>query len=54
MIKKCPILLSAKNNYLNKIDNGALITEDKKKYKKFLKKYDEYKKLYNQKNHQEY
>ena len=29
-----------------------MTSEDKKKYKKFLKEYDDYKKSYNQKNHQ--
>ncbi|MDP6680621.1 MAG: MMPL family transporter, partial [Pelagibacteraceae bacterium] len=33
-------------------DKDQLTSEDKKKYKKFLKEYDDYKKSYNQKNHQ--
>ena len=45
-------LIRKKNNYLNKRDNQQLNSEDKKKYKKFLKEYDDYKKTYNQKNHQ--
>jgi len=37
---------------LDKKDKGQLTSKDKKEYKKFLKEYDNYKKLYNQKNHQ--
>ena len=36
---------------MDKIDKKQLSSEEKKEYKKFLKKYDNYKKLYNQKNH---
>ena len=50
--KKMSDLILIKNDYLNKIDNQKLSLEENKKYKKFLKKYDDYKKLYNQKNHQ--
>jgi len=50
--KKLSDLIRTKNNYLDKRDKGQLIPEDKKEYKKFLKEYDNYKKLYNQKNHQ--
>ena len=50
--KKMSELIVTKNNYLNKIDNKTLNSVEKKKYKAFLKKYDRYKKLYNQKNHQ--
>jgi len=45
-------LILAKNDYLNKIDEQTLSPEENKKYKKFLKEYDNYKKLYNKKNHQ--
>jgi len=45
-------LIKTKNNYLDKQDRGELTSQDKKEYKKFLKEYDNYKKLYNQKNHQ--
>jgi len=45
-------LIKNKNNYLDKRDKGKLTSKDQKEYKKFLKKYDNYKKLYNQKNHQ--
>ena len=50
--KKLSNLIKTKNNYLDKKDKNQLTSEDKKSYKKFLKKYDNYKKLYNQKNHQ--
>jgi len=50
--KKLSELISTKNSYLDKKDKGLLTAENKKKYKKFLKEYDNYKKLYNQKNHQ--
>ena len=50
--KKLSDLIRIKNNYLDKRDKGQLIPEDKKEYKKFLKEYDNYKKSYNQKNHQ--
>ena len=50
--KKLSDLIRTKNNYLDKREKGPLTFEDKKEYKKFLKEYDNYKKLYNQKNHQ--
>ena len=50
--KKISELIKTKNNYLDKIDKGQLSSEEKKEYKKFLIKYDNYKKSYNQKNHQ--
>ena len=50
--KKLSDLIETKNNYLDKIDKGQLSAKDKKKYKKFLIKYDNYRKSYNQKNHQ--
>jgi len=50
--KKLSKLIKTKNNYFDKKDSGQLTSEDKKKYKKFLKDYDKYKKKYNQKNHQ--
>jgi len=50
--KKLSDLIRVKNNYLNKKDKGQFTSEDKKEYKKFLKKYDNYKKSYNKKNHQ--
>ena len=50
--KKLSELISTKNNYLDRRDKGQLTSKDKKEYKKFLKEYDNYKKSYNQKNHQ--
>jgi len=50
--KKLSDLIRTKNGYLDKKDKGQLTAEDKKEYKKFLKEYDNYKKSYNQKNHQ--
>jgi len=44
-------LTKIKNGYLDKIDKEKLTSKEKKKYKEFLKEYDIYKKLYNQKNH---
>ncbi len=50
--KKLSDLIRTKNKYLDKKDKGQSTFEDKKEYKKFLKEYDNYKKLYNKKNHQ--
>jgi uncharacterized protein len=50
--KRMSDLVITKNAYLNKIDTKTLEDDEIKKYKKFLNKYDSYKKLYNQKNHQ--
>ena len=50
--KKLSDLIKTKNNYFDKINKGQLSTKDKKKYKKFLIKYNNYRKSYNQKNHQ--
>ena len=50
--KELSDLIRTKNRYLVKRDRGQLSSEDKNEYKKFLKEYDNYKKLYNQKNHQ--
>ena len=50
--KKISSLIKTKNIYLEKKEKGKLTSEDKKKYKLFLKEYDNYKKLYNKKNHQ--
>jgi len=50
--KKIYDLIKTKNNYLDKRDKGQFTSKDKKEYKKFLKEYDNYKKLHNQKNHQ--
>ena len=50
--KKMVDLIRTKNKYLDNLDFGFLSNEDKDKYKKFVKEYDLYKKIYNQKNHQ--
>jgi uncharacterized protein len=50
--KKMSDLVITKNGYLNKIDKQTLSGNEKENYKKFLKEYDTYKKLYNKKNHQ--
>ena len=50
--KKIAKLIKTKNDYLDNRDKGLLTSQDKKKYKKFLKEYDNYKKSYNQKNHE--
>jgi len=50
--EKLSNLIKIKNNYLNKKDKEQLNSKDKKEYKKFLKKYDSYKKSHNQRNHQ--
>jgi len=45
-------LVKSKNIYLNKINDQLLNSKEKKEYKKFLREYDNYKKFYNKKNHQ--
>jgi len=50
--KKLSELIKKKNKFLDKKDKGQLNSQDKADYKKFLKEYDNYKKTYNQKNHQ--
>ena len=50
--KKIAKLIQTKNDYLDSRDKGLLTSQDKKDYKKFLKEYDDYKKSYNQKNHE--
>jgi len=50
--EKLSELITTKNRYLDRKDKGQLSPGEKKEYKKFLKEYDNYKKLYNQKNHQ--
>jgi uncharacterized protein len=44
--------IETKNDYLNKIDDNTISPAEKQKFKKFIKEYDNYKKLYNKKNHQ--
>jgi len=48
--KKLSSLIKIKNDYLEEKEN--LTNEEKDEFKKFIKNYDSYKKLYNQKNHQ--
>ena len=50
--KKMSNLVLTKNNYLDKINDKTLNSIESKEYKNFLKKYDNYKKIYNQKNNQ--
>jgi len=50
--KKLSQLIKIKNEYLYKKDKDLLNSKEKKSYKNFLKEYDSYRKLYNQKNHQ--
>jgi len=45
-------LIKTKNSYLDKKDKNQLNSQDIKDYKKFLEKYDQYRKIYNKKNHQ--
>ena len=50
--KKLSQLMRKKNDYLSKKDRGKISSEEKRDYKNFLKEYDSYRKLYNEKNHQ--
>ena len=50
--KKLAKLVNTKNDYLDKIDKKQLSNEEKREYKNFLNIYDNYRKSYNQKNHQ--
>ena len=50
--QKLSRLIKIKNDYLDKKNNNQLTSDNKIKYKKFLKEYDKYKKSYNIKNHQ--
>ncbi len=44
--------IKIKNDYFNRSLEGDLNSEEKRKYNLFLKDYEEYRDLYNQKNHQ--
>jgi len=44
-------LIDSKNKYLGQ-NNKKMTSKERKKYKKFVNEYDDYKKIYNQKNHQ--
>ena len=50
--EKLSNLIRLKNNYLDKKDKNQLTRKEKDDYKLFLKQYDSYRKIYNQKNHQ--
>ena len=50
--KKLSEFVRTKNDYLERKSKGQLVSNEKKKYKAFLKDYDDYKKAYNKKNHQ--
>ncbi len=50
--KKMNDYIKIKNDYFDRSLEKNLTKEDKKKYKLFLKEYEKYKDLYNQKNHQ--
>jgi predicted RND superfamily exporter protein len=50
--EKMSDLIKTKNIYLNKKDSNQLTDMEKKEYNLFIKDYDNYKKLFNQKNHQ--
>ena len=45
-------LINEKNNYLEKKEKNQLTKQEKKEFKKFLKRYDDYRKIYNKKNHE--
>ena len=47
--EKMSSLIKTKNIYLNKKDSNQLTAQDKKEYNLFIKDYDNYKKLFNQK-----
>ena len=44
--------IKIKNNYFTSIQNKSLNDKEKKKYKIFLREYEDYKNLYNKRNHQ--
>ena len=44
--------IKVKDKYFNQIINSGLSKEEKVNYKKFIKEYEEYKNLYNTRNHQ--
>ncbi len=50
--KKLSEFIKIKNDYFNRSLEGGLSSEEKEKYNLFLKDYEEYRDLYNQKNHQ--
>ena len=50
--EKMSNLIKTKNIYLNKKDSNQLTEQEKDEYNLFIRDYDDYKKLFNQKNHQ--
>ncbi len=50
--KKLKEYIKIKNDYFNRMLNKELDGNEKKKYKIFLKEYEQYKNIYNKKNHQ--
>ena len=50
--EKMSNLIKTKNIYLNKKDSNQLTEQEKDEYNSFIRDYDDYKKLFNQKNHQ--
>ena len=50
--EKLSELIKTKNDYLDRKDKGQLTVNEKNNYKAFLKNYDNYRKSYNKKNHQ--
>ena len=50
--KKLKEYIKIKDDYLNRILNKELDGNEKEKYKIFLKEYEQYKNIYNKKNHQ--
>jgi len=50
--EKLAELIKTKNDYLDRKDKGQLTVNEKNNYKAFLKNYDNYRKSYNKKNHQ--
>ena len=50
--KKLAEYIKIKNNYFNRSLEGNLTNKEKEKYSLFLKEYEKYRDLYNQKNHQ--
>ena len=50
--KKLSEFVRTKNDYLERKSKGQLVSNEKSKYKAFLKDYDAYKKIYNKESHQ--
>ncbi len=50
--EKLAELIKTKNSYLDRKEKGQLTSNEKNSYKAFLKNYDNYRKSYNKRNHQ--